>query len=67
MAPIARLATRLRTLRLARGLSQAQVAAKAGLSREYLARLETARQDPTLGTLEKLAKALRVTVTELVR
>ena len=67
MTPIARLATRLRTLRHARGLTQAQVAAKAGLSREYLARLETARQAPTLTTLDKLAKALRVTAADLLR
>jgi transcriptional regulator with XRE-family HTH domain len=67
MAPIARLALRLRALRQARGLTQAQLAAKAGLSREYLARLETARQDPTLTTLEKLAKALKVTAGDLLR
>jgi len=36
------------------------LAERAGLSRTYLARLETARQDPTLSTLEKIAKALRV-------
>ena len=67
MAPSERLARRLRTLRHARRLTQAQLAATAGLSREYLARLETARQDPTLTTLAKLAKALRVTAADLVR
>jgi transcriptional regulator with XRE-family HTH domain len=39
---------------------------KARISREYLWRLESGRQDPTLGTLEKLAKALKVKVTELL-
>ncbi|MGH2625503.1 MAG: helix-turn-helix domain-containing protein [Anaerolineales bacterium] len=63
----ARLAVRLRTLRRDRGLTQQQLAAKAGLSREYLARLERARQDPTLSTLAKLAKALRVTAADLLR
>ena len=29
-------------------------------------RLEAGRQNPTLGTLEKLAKALRVKITELL-
>jgi transcriptional regulator with XRE-family HTH domain len=47
-------------------MTQEQVAAKAGISRPYLARLETARQDPTLSTLEKLAKALRVKVGRLL-
>lgn len=47
-------------------MSQRELAAKAGISREYLTRLEAARQDPTLGTLEKLAKALKVKVTDLL-
>ena len=54
------------SLREDRGLSQTTLAAKAGISREYLWRLETGRQDPTLGTLERLAKALKVKVTELL-
>jgi transcriptional regulator with XRE-family HTH domain len=36
------------------------------VSRTYLARLETGRQDPTLSTLEKLAKALGVKVGRLL-
>jgi transcriptional regulator with XRE-family HTH domain len=67
MSPITRTAMRLKQLRTARHLSQQALADKAGISREYLARLEAARQDPTLGTLEKLAKALRVRVEALIR
>ena len=66
MAPIQKMALRLKRLRKERGLSQEALAAKAGISRVHLARLETARQDPTLGTIEKLAKALRVKVRELI-
>jgi transcriptional regulator with XRE-family HTH domain len=61
------MARRLKELRRKRGLSQATLAGKAGISRTYLARLETARQDPTLSTLEKLAKALKVPLIELVK
>ena len=57
----------LKALRKQRGLSQERLSARAGLSRGYLARLETARQDPTLSTLEKLAKALSVKVAELLK
>jgi transcriptional regulator with XRE-family HTH domain len=57
----------IKALREKRGLSQQALADKAGLSRTYLARLETARQDPTLSTLEKLAKALKVKLPELVK
>lgn len=42
------------------------LAARAGIGRSYLARLELGQQDPTLATLEKLAKALRVRVARLV-
>jgi transcriptional regulator with XRE-family HTH domain len=66
MAPIRRVAIRIKALREKRGLSQQALAEKAGLSRTYLARLETARQDPTLSTLEKLAKALGVPVSALL-
>jgi transcriptional regulator with XRE-family HTH domain len=66
MSPIERVAERLQQLRKRRNLTQAELAEKAGLSRGYLARLETARQDPTLTTLERLAKALRVKVSRLL-
>jgi transcriptional regulator with XRE-family HTH domain len=66
MSPIKRTAMKLKRLRQAQQLSQQALADKAGISREYLARLEGARQDPTLGTLEKLAKALRVKVSALI-
>jgi transcriptional regulator with XRE-family HTH domain len=42
------------------------LAVKAKISRGYLARLEAAVQDPILGVLERLAKALGVPVTELL-
>jgi transcriptional regulator with XRE-family HTH domain len=67
MSPIKRTAMRLKQLRTEREMSQRELAAKAGISREYLTRLEAARQDPTLGTLEKLAKALRVRVEQLLK
>jgi len=47
-------------------MTQEQLAEKAGIGRSYLARLETARQDPTLSTLAKIAKALRVKVAKLL-
>ncbi len=47
-------------------MSQAELAATVGVSREYLARLMTGRSDPPRGTAERLAKALGVTVGELL-
>ena len=52
--------------RLDRGLTQAALAAKAGIHRVYLAHVEDGRKTPSLGVLERLAKALRTKITELV-
>ena len=62
-----KLSKRIRAAREKRGLSQQQLADKAGISRGYLARLETARQDPTVGTVEKIARALRIKMAHLFR
>lgn len=61
-----RFAMKLQKLRKRKGLTQAALAEKAGISREYLARLETGVHDPHLSRLRKLAKALGVKVSELV-
>ena len=58
---------RLKALRTKRGLTQTALAKQAGISREYLVRLEIGQQDPTLGTMTKLAKALKVPVVELLQ
>ncbi len=58
---------RLKALRRKQGLTQTALAKKAGISREFLARLEIGQQDPTLGTLTTVAKALKVTVVELLQ
>ena len=47
-------------------MTQEDLAVKAGVSRGYLARVETGRHEPTLSTLEKLAKALKVKVGKLL-
>ena len=41
---------RLKALREARGVSQAALAERAGLTREYVNKLEAGKYDPTLGT-----------------
>lgn len=47
-------------------MSQAALARDAEISEGYLMRLELGRQDPTLGVLERLAKALGVKVRTLL-
>ena len=64
--PTKQFAVRLKRLRAEQEISQADLAKASGVSREYIARLELGRQDPTLGTMRKLAKALKVKVGALV-
>ena len=58
--------TRIRTFREARGMSQAELAKLAKITREYVNKLEAGRYDPTVGVLQRLAKALKVKVMELL-
>jgi transcriptional regulator with XRE-family HTH domain len=60
------LGMKVRALRDRRAMTQEVLAQKAGISRGYLARVETGRHEPTLTTLRKLAKALGVPVSELL-
>jgi transcriptional regulator with XRE-family HTH domain len=57
---------RLKKLREEQDMSRAELAEAAGISREYVRRLEAGEYDPTVGMIQKLAKALGVPVTELL-
>jgi transcriptional regulator with XRE-family HTH domain len=67
MPPLKRMAGRIQRLREARGWSQQELAKRARISREYLARLETGRQDPRVSVLLKVARALNTTIDDLVK
>lgn len=61
MAPTPRqFGMRLKAIRTKKKLSQAAVATRAGLSREYVNKIERGRYDPPLSTITALAKALKV-------
>jgi transcriptional regulator with XRE-family HTH domain len=66
MTPISRVPMRIRALRRQRGLTQAVLANKSGLSREYLGRLEAGWYDPKLSVLQRIAKALQVSIVDLL-
>jgi len=55
----------LRRLRVARGLSQESLAVDAGIDRTYVSRLERNMENPTVGVLERIARALDVAIVEL--
>jgi len=55
---------RIKQLRAGRGMMT--LAKKAHIARVHMARLESGNPDPTLSASQKLAKALKVMVGELV-
>ena len=57
----------LRRLRVARGLSQERLAFDSGVDRAYVGGIERATQNPTVDTLDRLAKTLGISVSELFR
>jgi transcriptional regulator with XRE-family HTH domain len=60
------LGVRVSLLRLSRDLTQEQLAHRAGISRGYLQKVEHARACPGLDVLLRIARALGVTVVDLL-
>src|SRR5882672_2476416 len=60
------LANSIRSLRLRSGLSQRQLAGRMSVPRTYVSKIEKAKATPTLSSLERLARALEVSVPDLL-
>ncbi len=61
-----KLAHSIRSLRLHNGLSQRQLALRMSVPRTYVSKIENEKATPTLSSLERLAKALEVSVPDLL-
>ena len=61
-----RIGAKVRELRLGQGLSQEELAARAGLDRTYISQVERAVKNVTIVSLDKIATGLGVTLAELV-
>src|SRR5579871_4639905 len=59
-------ASAIRMLRQKSGLSQRQLALRMAVPRTYVSKIENEKATPTLSSLERLARALEVTVPELL-
>jgi transcriptional regulator with XRE-family HTH domain len=57
---------KVRLLRVNQNLSQEELAFRAGLHRTYIGMIERAEKNITLINIEKLAKALNVSIAELL-
>jgi transcriptional regulator with XRE-family HTH domain len=60
-------ATAVRDLRHVRNLSQRQLAARMNVPRTYISKIENGKAMPTLSSLDRLAKALQVDISALLR
>ena len=58
--------TRIRELRLARGISQEALADEAGIHRTYMGSVERGERNISLENIVKIARALRVAPSELL-
>lgn len=61
-----KLGSKVQRLRHEQGLSQEELADRAGLHRTYVSGVERGVRNPTLTVIERLARALGVTVAVLV-
>ena len=59
-------ATNLRARRTAAGLSQEALGKVSGMHFTEISRLERSERDPRLATIVKLARALKITTSELL-
>ena len=60
-------ASAVRDLRRVRNLSQRQLAGRMGVPRTYISKIENGKAMPTLSSLDRLAKALQVDISALLR
>ena len=58
---------KLRDVRLKKKLSQGDIARILGVHRSYISGLERGRRNPSLLTVHKVAKALGISVNELLK
>jgi len=62
-----KLGVNLKKQRLKKGISQGVLCRRLGVDRAYISTIENGKQNPTLATVEKIAKALSVEAGELLK
>jgi transcriptional regulator with XRE-family HTH domain len=67
MSLLNRFADNVRRLRSKKGFSQKELADTVGISVSYVSMLERGKRSPPLETIEKMARALKVTPAALLR
>ena len=62
-----KLGSNLKRIRTKKGISQGVIAKELKVSRGFISTIENCKTNPTLSTIKKLAKALGVSVNELLK
>tara|TARA_Y100000389_G_C16965282_1_gene273055 strand:- start:232 stop:441 length:210 start_codon:yes stop_codon:yes gene_type:complete len=57
----------MKKIRLEKGMSQGDICRSLGLDRAYISNVENGKQNLTISTMEKVAKALGVTIDTLLK
>jgi transcriptional regulator with XRE-family HTH domain len=63
----AKLGLNLKRIRTKKAISQGDIARELGVSRGFVSTIENGKTNPTLSTIAKLAKALKVSTNELLK
>lgn len=64
---VQRFAKNMKKIREANGMSQGDIFRATDIDRAYISNLEAGKQNPTLETIEKVAKALGVSTDKLLK
>lgn len=62
-----KLAQNLKRIRAAKGISQGDVVKATGIDKAMISNIENGKTNPTLSTIAKLAKAVGVSIDELIK
>ena len=65
--PAKKLGENIRRIRLTKDMTQGDLCRKLEVDRAYMSNIESGKKNPTLSTIAKLAKALGVTINELLK
>jgi len=62
----AKLGKNLKRIRTEKGITQGDIVRTLGVSRSFVSNIENGKTNPTLSTISKLAKAVGVSIKDLV-
>ena len=62
-----KLGQNLKRIRTEKGISQNKIARTLGIDRAFISNIENGKTNPTLATIAKIAKAIGVSVGELMK